>query len=523
MYLRRALRRAAVSLVVLTMLLTGLQLATFNTASLSAGSTVRINTGGPSATVNGTTWSGCSAINSCSGYVSGGFQWSEPPPPAVTGYPANTSLEMHQKEWTGGQTNGVAYGATAFSFNVPVASNNDYDVTLQFTELNKSTVGARVFDVNIDQTPQLTYFDIFQQAGGEFKTITRTFRVHDANGVINIDFIRRTENAKVDAIEIVPASTSGTTTTTTTTPAIGTNISWGNIANSPYRTVEGSGGIIGNKLYQFGGYQPNTGFYTPTRTASVYDIATNRWSYLPSVPQGITHAGRVIDGRRFILLGGVVQTASGGQSYSSAKVYTFNVDANQWTTLPDLPAARGSGGAALVNRELHFFGGVDASLNEKGDHWVLDLDNTSAGWKTAPAFPAPRSHFGAVVVNNNSIYSVGGMNGWEKSTVERRDTYRYDVVTKGWTRMADMPVVRSHIGEASMQIDGRIWMMGGEPKYPDATNEIYVYDIAVNKWTRAAAVLPAYRFAGIADHIGNTVFYVGGNFYEDGAWKGTIK
>ena len=527
--------RVVAPLVALIVGLTGLQLTSFVTSSSGAATTVRINAGGPAVTQAGTTWAACSAINACNGYVTGGFPWKQSPAPAVSGYPANTTAAMHQKEWTGGSTNGVAYGAKAFSFNIPVAANNTYDVTLQFTELNKNSVGARVFDVNIDGTPQLTYFDVFAQAGGLGKTITRTFRINDTNGVVNIDFIRRTENAKVDAIEIVPATTTTTTTAPTTTstssapttttqaPTTGTNISWTRLPNSPYRSVEGAGGIIGNKLYQFGGYRPETGFYKPADTATAFDFTTNKWSFVTPIPYGLNHSARVIDGGRFILAGGVVLSESGGQIYGTSKVLTYEAATDKWGYLPDLPAPRGSGAAALVGRDLHYFGGVDVNLVEKTDHWVLNLDNLAAGWQATTPFPSSRSHFAAVVASGNSIYAFGGQNKWEQAAVALRTVYKFDVTSGGWTRMADMPVVRSHVSEASMDINGRIWMFGGEETYPKAVNDIYVYDVAANKWSKANAKLPGYRFAGIGDHVGNTVYYVGGTVYEDGFWRGVIR
>ncbi len=50
----------------------------------------------------------------------------------------------------------------------------------------------------------LSNFDIWTQAGGIDRAITRQFNVNVTDGSMTIDFIRRIENAKVSAIEIIP-------------------------------------------------------------------------------------------------------------------------------------------------------------------------------------------------------------------------------------------------------------------------------------------------------------------------------
>ncbi len=50
----------------------------------------------------------------------------------------------------------------------------------------------------------LSNFDIWTQAGGIDRAITRQFNTTVTDGSMTIDFIRRIENAKVSAIEIIP-------------------------------------------------------------------------------------------------------------------------------------------------------------------------------------------------------------------------------------------------------------------------------------------------------------------------------
>ncbi|WP_036196277.1 malectin domain-containing carbohydrate-binding protein [Nocardioides aequoreus] len=175
---------------------------------------VRINTGGTAQTVGGTTWSACSSATACSGWVSGGFAYSEAD--TNTALPAGTNNAIFQSEWTGGATGTgtVAVGARAFGFAVPV-QNGQYQVRLHFAELNKTAANTRTFDVRLENATVLSNFDIWTQAGGINRAVVRQFPVTVTDGSMTIDFIRRIENAKISAIEILP----GTDTTAPAAPA----------------------------------------------------------------------------------------------------------------------------------------------------------------------------------------------------------------------------------------------------------------------------------------------------------------
>ncbi len=152
-------------------------------------------------TASGTAWSACSALTACSSWVTGGNPYSEAD--TITGVPTGMTNAMFQSEWTGGATTGAAVGARAFGFQVPLA-NGSYKVRLHFAELNKTAAGQRTFDVRLENSTVLSNFDVFAAAGGVDKAIVREFTVSVTDGAMTIDFIRRIENAKISAIEIIP-------------------------------------------------------------------------------------------------------------------------------------------------------------------------------------------------------------------------------------------------------------------------------------------------------------------------------
>ncbi|NJM06208.1 hypothetical protein HC891_08410, partial [Candidatus Gracilibacteria bacterium] len=173
--------------------------ATASATPASNTAVLRINAGGEQQTVGGAIWAACTA-SSCNGYVSGGSAYREND--SNTGVPQNMNNAIFQTEWTGGTTQGIAAGNTAFSFALPLA-NGSYTVKLYFVELNKFAAGRRIFDVAAEGNTVLDDYDIYVRAGGANKVVVETFTIATNDGTLNLDFITGVENAKISAIEVL--------------------------------------------------------------------------------------------------------------------------------------------------------------------------------------------------------------------------------------------------------------------------------------------------------------------------------
>ena len=102
-----------------------------------------------------------------------------------------------------------------YKFNVP---NGSYTVNLKFAENYWTTVGRRLFSVAINNQWVLPNFDILAQAGGPYIALDKPFSVVVTTGAIIIQFAASVDNAKIDAIEILPQVTTTTSTQPVTTP-----------------------------------------------------------------------------------------------------------------------------------------------------------------------------------------------------------------------------------------------------------------------------------------------------------------
>jgi hypothetical protein len=126
---------------------------------------VHVNAGGGAyASASGQAWT-------ADANYSGGYTWSVTNPIANTNDPA-----LYQT---------CRYGNFSYNYAVP---NGTYTVTLKFAEPTYSRVGARIFNVAINNAAALTNFDIFAAAGGEFIALDKTFTVNVTGGQISVQF-----------------------------------------------------------------------------------------------------------------------------------------------------------------------------------------------------------------------------------------------------------------------------------------------------------------------------------------------
>jgi N-acetylneuraminic acid mutarotase len=316
-----------------------------------------------------------------------------------------------------------------------------------------------------------------------------------------------------------------------------TNVSQGTLKWSSKATgfarAEALRAMIGGKLYVLGGYI--NGKYLSAPRMDVYDPATNKWTQLGDMPQGLTHAGCAYDDRYIYVAGGyTVNSAGTKQVFAINNVRRYDTVNKSWTSLPNLPSARGGGSMVLVDNELIFMGGSDINRQDKSDVWELHLDDLDDGWTSIAALPQARNHFAAVSYNGD-VYVLGGQTGQDAGSVFKRDVWRLNRSEHGggqnyvWeTRASLINQARSHIAYAAFVHNGKIIIAGGEtdsgtPNKPKLLNNVEQYDPSTNKWS-SLTPLPATRTSGVAASFGNTIIYATGSkgTFTGDTWLGTF-
>ncbi|MDQ3440100.1 MAG: malectin domain-containing carbohydrate-binding protein [Planctomycetota bacterium] len=402
-----------------------------------------------------------------------------------------------------------------FGYHLPVA-NGEYQLKLLFVEPAWNGAGQRKFDVYTEKKQVLNDFDIYAAAG--FRTATtRTFDVTVNDGALNVWFTGVVDNAIVSGIEITPVHDDAQPP-----PVDNGTIKWTSAAANPQARFEGQGAVVNGKFYVFGGYY--NAAVQATKRSDVYDPATNKWTRIRDMPEAITHAGVAVDGNTVYIIGGY---NGNHPSPGTNQVWKYNTSTNTWSAGPNLPEARGSGAAARSGRFIHFFAGTNGNrTSDKKDHWALNLD--TGAWSSRASYPISVSHLAAVELGGK-IYGMGGERGLNESTGNVSDVYRYDPATNRWTKLASLPVARSHFSSSLFARNGRLIAIGGTGNggaNGTPRNDVTEYNPLTNRWRTLTSLPMALKTPAAAllngKIISTTGNASGGAVPVANTWIGTV-
>jgi N-acetylneuraminic acid mutarotase len=199
-------------------------------------------------------------------------------------------------------------------------------------------------------------------------------------------------------------------------------------------------------VYVYGGHIAKTHTYSTESTTGKFrrlDFANpgRGWEELPPGPslQGLA---LVAHGGKLYRIGGMHSKNKPGDkvdSHSVASCSVYDPKSSQWTSLPDLPAARSSHDAAVVGDQIVVLGGWNMKGSAETSVYhdtalVLDLKQTTPAWKSVPQpFKRRALNVGPL---GGKVYAVGGMNS--ESEVEKTVDV-FDPKTETWTSGPSLP------------------------------------------------------------------------------------
>ncbi|MEO8231357.1 MAG: malectin domain-containing carbohydrate-binding protein [Ignavibacteriota bacterium] len=96
------------------------------------------------------------------------------------------------------------YGMVGYKIRVP---NGNYIVKLLFAEKYFDSAGSRVFDVYIEQNRVITNLDIYALVGKNAAYVKQVTNIQIIDGILDIQFADKIDNALICGIEIIQVST----------------------------------------------------------------------------------------------------------------------------------------------------------------------------------------------------------------------------------------------------------------------------------------------------------------------------
>ncbi len=172
-----------------------------------------------------------------------------------------------------------------------------------------------------------------------------------------------------------------------------------------------------------------------------------------------------------------------------------------WTQKTDMPTPRWAHSSAVVNGKIYAIGGGSSQPGSALLPTVEEYDPATDTWTTKADMPTARGWISPSSAEvNGKIYVIGGDGG--RSVVEE-----YDPATDAWTRKADMPTGRDYL--ATVAVDGKIYAIGGTLSYSNGFSTVEEYDPATDTWTRKAD-MPMRLWGLCANVVRGKIYTVGG-------------
>lgn len=282
--------------------------------------------------------------------------------------------------------------------------------------------------------------------------------------------------------------------------------------------------VYDSRLYSFVGFSDTLRNAEPT--SEMYDPATNKWTYLASMPANtaMTHQDVVLIDNTIWHIGGRIGKNPGP---ISSHIWIYNITTNNWSKGPELvdPATGktlvlAASSSVLLGRTLHIFGGftpTSCNNDQETYHLTLDVDT----WFANPALPAQwknnlkplplkRNHLSGLSFAGK-IYAIGGQLGHDcGGGKEVPYCHMYNPMTDTWTQLTSLPTGRSHAEGGIFAIDGMIYLVGGQGDDGKSTKKVTIFDPSKNggagSWTENTSLALPTIYEGMSAKVIGTTF-----------------
>jgi N-acetylneuraminic acid mutarotase len=225
---------------------------------------------------------------------------------------------------------------------------------------------------------------------------------------------------------------------------------WGKRARLPARRSHVGAATAGGFVFAIGGTAPDE---SPSRSLFRYDPSANRWrerAPMPVALSGVSAAAALAGGRETIFV-------FGGRDRGNTvrrSTLAYDVASDAWRTLASMPGALADSSAVRIGGAIDVLGGVGGDGAASTALFSYDIATNS--WTSlAPMRSNAFGPIGAVVGRDGRIYAIGL--DWSGRRVDA-----YDPATDSWTG-SPPDLQRSQAFPATGRIGRRIYAAGGNP------------------------------------------------------------
>lgn len=276
---------------------------------------------------------------------------------------------------------------------------------------------------------------------------------------------------------------------------------WRTVSPAPFRVNHPNlASVAPNKLYLLGGLTdvpPPKGQdldinWIASKDCYVYDVATDTWTQIASMPNGTERGSSVVGvhNEMIYLAGGMTVLQTGYQDAVNS-VISFNTASDLWQRLEsaaaELPESRQHATGAVIGDTFYVIGGRRyGQMYHRDTVFELDLQNIEAGWRTSTGhmLTSRGGIFGGAV--DGKFYVFGGEGNRDSITGVYNQTEMFDIAAERWVELLSMAVPRHgtqaavaggciYIPGGGLQQDGKEVIVGGKTTYHNTTSHFDAY------------------------------------------------
>ncbi len=232
------------------------------------------------------------------------------------------------------------------------------------------------------------------------------------------------------------------------------------------------------------------------------------WSSVAKYPTDLGEAqGVAVDGKLYVFGGYPPPCCT-----PTVKSNVYDPATNTWSPIADLPIGLTHAGNATEGKNIYFAGGFEALSGggrKIGSTKVYKYNVDTKAYTSMPDLPAKRAG-GGLVVLGRYLHYFSGMTEDAAADVGDHWALSLDGGTE-WVTKAPLPNPRNHLG--ATVLNGKIYSVGGQHGEHSSLvtqSDVHVYDPATNAWTQVAS-LPKAR-----GHIAASTFVMDGRIIVAG-------
>lgn len=249
------------------------------------------------------------------------------------------------------------------------------------------------------------------------------------------------------------------------------------------------------------------------RPLDIYDPATGVWTQGATPPLEIHHMQGIDYHGKLLIIGALTGTFPEETPLSTVLLYDPAQD--RWSEGAPIPAHRRRGAAGVVLHDglVYLVGGNRRGHMSGYVAWLDAFDPATGKWTELPDAPHARDHFHAAVIDGK-LYAAGGRRSAHDKGHAMTHTVRevdvYDIAHKRWSSAA-APLPTARAGSASVVVDGRLLVIGGESMTQVAAHsEVEAFDPRTGLW-RTLAPLPVGRHGTQATLLNGVPYIAAGS------------